>query len=108
MLPVLAHGAGITPKVLISVPDVRVVSIAELDIFTKVTFNEISENMIFSTKWEISVIQIFNAEGDMEFQLPVMSDQVQINKSLFGEGEFRLGFIVKGQEKVHLTEVTIR
>ena len=60
------------------------------------------------TKDEISVIQIFDANGNLEFQLPVMSNQVKINKNLFGEGRFKLGFLVEGDSQIHLSDVIIK
>ena len=44
----------------------------------------------------------------MEFQLPVMSNNVQINKNLFGQGQYKLGFILEGQSEIHFTDVTIK
>ena len=100
--------ATTTPEVLISSDAVEVVTVESLEIFTASSFDSSTENLIFDTKKNISVVQIFNSEGEMEFQLPVMSDNVQINKNLFGSGTYKLGFILEGQSEVHLTDVTIK
>ena len=100
--------ATTTPEVLISSPEVEVVSVEHLDIFTNTAFDSTTENLTFDTKDDISIVQIFNSNGDMEFQLPVMSTNVQINKNLFDEGTYKLGFVLEGQTEVHITEVTIK
>ena len=100
--------ATTTPEVLISSDDIEVITVESLDIFTASSFDTKSENLSFDTKIDISVVQIFNNDGEMEFQLPVMSNNVQINKNLFGEGTFKLGFILEGQSQVHITQVTIK
>ena len=64
--------------------------------------------MFFNTNDDISVVQIFDGEGELIFQLPVMSDNVQIKKNLFDSGEYKLGFVLEGETEVHLTDVTIR
>jgi len=100
--------ASTTPETLISNEDVIVVSIESSEIFTSAEFDAETENLAFTTNDDISIIQIFNAEGEMEFQLPVMSNNVKINKNLFGEGTFKLGFILEGQSNLHTTSVTIK
>jgi len=100
--------ANTTPEVIISADEVEVVSVENLDIFTNAAFDTDSENLSFDTTKDMSVVQIFNAEGNMEFQLPVMSNNVQINKNLFGTGTYKLGFVLEGQTQVHITEVTIK
>ena len=96
------------PEVIISTETVEVVSIESLDFFTTATFDADTENLTFTTTKAMSVVQIFNAEGQMEFQLPVMSDNVQINKNFFDAGQYKLGFVLEGQSEVHFTDVTIK
>ena len=98
-----------------SVPEAKIIDtdavvvISNIDgLFETATFNSESETMQFTTIADISTIQIMNAEGELEFQLPVMTNNVQINKNLFGQGDFRLGFVMKGQNKVHYTKVNIK
>jgi len=100
--------AATTPETLISTETVEVVTIGTSAIFTSADFDVASENLSFTTTDEISVIQIFNAEGNLEFSLPVMSNDVKINKNLFGEGSYQLGFILEGQSQMHSTTVTVR
>lgn len=100
--------AGIIPGAkIINTDDVIVTS--QIDgLFETASFNSVNETMQFTTVADISVIQIVNADGELEFQLPVMSNNVQINKNLFGQGDFKLGFIMEGQDKIHFTKVEIK
>ena len=100
--------ATTTPETLISTTDVEVVTVGTSDIFTTADFDAATDNLNFTTNDNISVIQIFDAEGNLEFSLPVMSDNVKINKNLFGEGTYQLGFILEGQSQMHSTSVTVK
>lgn len=100
--------ASSTPVTLINTDEVVVVTIGSLDIFKSAEFNAETDNLSFTTDEEISMIQIFNADGQLEFQLPVMSNDVKINKNLFGEGSYQLGFILDGESQLHVTQVTIK
>lgn len=100
--------ATTTPEIIIDVEAVEVVSISAHEFFVKANYNEGTENLSFVTLQDISVIQILNAEGELEFQLPVMSNIVKINKNLFGQGQFQLGFVIEGKSEMVFTEVTIK
>jgi len=94
--------------ILISTEEVEVITVGKLDIFNSAEFDSASENLSFTTNDDISVIQIFNAEGSLEFSLPVMSNNVKVNKNLFEEGIYKLGFILEGQSQMHTTKVTVK
>ena len=100
--------ASTTPERLISTNDVEVVSIESSEIFTSADFNAETENLSFITNDDISIVQIFNAEGELEFQLPVMSNNVKINKNLFGEGTYKLGFILNGNNQLNSVQVPLK
>lgn len=85
--------------------EVSIDSKSEVSLFTNALFNEKSEKLEFTTTDVVSFIQIFNAEGKLEFQLPIQSKDISIGKSLFGEGDYKLGFIVKGRDEIQFTEV---
>lgn len=79
---------------------------ADADLFTTAQF--VGENLEFETSNEISFIQIFNSEGALEFQLPVMSDHVKIGKSLIEKGDYKLGFMIEGSTDIHFTSVSVK
>ena len=85
------------------------VNIEGQSIFTSADYNAANETLDFTTEETISVIQIFKTDGTMVFQLPVMSEQVSINRNLFEQGgDYVLGFVINGQTETTMTPVTIR
>ena len=96
------------PVTLISTDEVVVVTIGDLEIFNSAEFDASTDNLSFTTSEDITMVQIFNAKGEMEFQLPVMSNIVKINKNLFDQGAYQLGFMLEGQSQLHTTLVTIK
>ena len=100
--------AGITPESKI-INTEKVTVFAQTDgLFESATYDEVSELMRFITKSDISVIQIMNADGELEFQLPVMTNDVQLNTNLFGSGEFKIGFVMQGENQVYYSKVNIK
>ncbi len=108
MLAVTAAYSSSKPEVLLSSPEIDVVTVESLAIFKSTSFDTQSENLIFETKGNISVIQIFNTNNELQFQLPVMSSNVQIHKNLFEIGDYKVGFILEGDTKVYFTKVKIK
>ena len=100
--------ASTTPETLFSNEEIEVFVLENESIFNMVHFNTSDDNLSFSTTTDIQFVQIFNATGKMEFQLPVLTDQVKINRNLFDKGEYRLGFILVGDNTPHFTQVTIK
>ena len=84
------------------------IEVETINILNSSTYDAEQENLVFTTEANISVIQIYNEEGALEFQLPVMSNQVKINKNLFGEGTYKLGFLIEGDSQIHLSKVNIK
>ena len=100
--------ANSNPKALINTESVDVLMQAEIDFVSTANYDTVSDNLSFSTTENISVVQIFNADGELEFQLPVMSNNLKINKNLFSTGTSKLGFVLEGESELHFTEVTIK
>jgi len=79
------------------------------DLFIKAKYNTIQDCLEFSVDTNISFIQIFNANGKLEFQLPVLSNKVKISKNIFPTiGNYKLGFMIDGEKNVQFSEVTIK
>lgn len=105
----LSAAFATTPETLVSTTQVEVVTVGTSDIFSFADFDAASENLTFRTNDNINVIQIFDAEGNLQFMLPVRANNVKINKNLFeAKGEFQLGFVMEGQSQMHTTTVTIK
>lgn len=88
-------------------PESAKVTVENLEIFASSDFDSATEMLEFTTVESMAAVQIFDAAGEMTFILPVMSDNVQINKNLFEQGTYKLGFILEGQSSVHFSTVTI-
>lgn len=99
--------ASVDPVAVISTETVEVVNMESSSIFSDAEFNTVSENLEFETKNSIDMIQIYDVDGNMTFQLPVQSNNVKINKNLFDKGVSKLGFLIKGSDKAHYTSVKI-
>jgi len=80
----------------------------QTNIFTTVAYNDNQRNIEFATKEAISYVQIFNASGALEFQLMVDSKKVKLSKNLFDSGDYKLGFLIAGQDNIQFADVVIK
>ena len=78
---------------------------SEVSLFANALFNESKENLEFTTTKIVSFIQIYNSDGKLKFQLPIHSKDISIGKSLFGEGVYKLGFIIEEKDEIQFTKV---
>lgn len=85
--------------------EVTITNNLETSLFTSALFNEVEEKLEFTTTDVVMYIQIFNPNGQLEFQLPIQSKDISIGKSMFGDGNYKLGFIIKGQDEIQFTDV---
>ncbi len=81
----------------------------QTNIFTTVAYNADQNNIEFATKEAISYVQIFDADGTLEFQLMVDSKKVKLSKSLFdNSGDYKLGFLIAGQDNIQFADIAIK
>lgn len=78
------------------------------ELFLFADYNVATSTLDFETKQDVDFVQIYTMNGDLIFQLPVMSNHLSIKKNLFDNGEYKLGFVVSGQAEVIMTKVTIK
>ena len=88
--------------------EVSLVDEVQKDIFKLAKYSESSNSFDFVTKEETKFIQIFDYNGDLLYQLPVLSRKVRISKQLFGKGEYKLGFMIDGKNKIEFTGVKVK
>lgn len=100
--------ASITPETKIIDTESVVVTASVDGVFSDAKFNDVNSTMHFTTVSDISVVQIFDKNGELEFVLPVMASDVQLNTNLFGKGVYKIGFVMEGQTKIHYTKVNIK
>ncbi len=72
------------------------------------SFNVEDENVAMNFVSEVSMVQIFNSEGELEMMFPIGSTKVNLGMSLFEDGEYRMGFMVDGMEDVQFTKLTVK
>ena len=87
--------------------EVSLVDAAQRDIFKLAKYSESSSSFDFVTNEETKYIQILNHEGDLQYQLAVFSRKVRISKQLFSKGEYKLGFMIDGNNKIEFTGVKV-
>ena len=78
------------------------------ELFESAIYDTSEELIVLKTKSKVQVIQIFNAAGELEFQLPVMSNKVSISKAIFSRGESQLSFVMDSTADVYMTTITVR
>lgn len=75
--------------------------------FSSAEYNPSTQNIEFDLKDNVDIIQIFNTAGELEIQLPVMSNKVSISKAFFEKGTSQLGFLMSGKANILMTSITI-
>lgn len=95
-------------KIINSESVVLSVSDDNSEFFEEAIFNIENESLEFVTGENISFIQIFDQFGELNFQLPVMSNKVLISKNLFEAGNYKLGFMIDGKSDIKFTELEIK
>ena len=70
---------------------------------------EVDQNqiaMVFESN--VSMIQIFDENGEIAMMFPVGSENVNLGMSLFEGGNYKMGFMVDGIDEVQFTNLTIK
>jgi len=72
------------------------------------SFNVEDENVAMTFAAEVSMVQIFNTDGELEMMFPIGSTKVNLGMSLFEDGQYRMGFLVDGMDDVQFTNLTVK
>ena len=78
------------------------------NMFAMANYSEADDSFNFITHSETKFIQIFGPNGELEYQLPVLSRKIRIKKSLFNKGEYKLGFMFDGHDRIEFTGVKVK
>lgn len=70
-------------------------------------FSESSNHLFLETEDRINNIKIYNAEGKLQYQLPVQSYQIKLGKSLFEEGDYILAFSLSNQNSQKFKKIKV-
>jgi len=105
----LANNDSGVPVVLLNSAAVTItVDNASQELFESATISADKNNVDFIAKENISFVQIYDANGKIEFQLPVESNKIRINKNLFAKGNYKLGFKVQGVDELYIAKVNLK
>ena len=72
------------------------------------TVDSQKETVQFIFENTVTMISVFNADGELEMILPVDSDKVYLGLSLFSSGKYKLGFMLVGSDEMLLTNLEIK
>lgn len=73
-----------------------------------VTFNMESEKLNLKTLINVDFIQLINAQGNLEFQMPIMSDNIHLSLGEFESGLYQLNILFAGMDSYQSSELTIK
>jgi len=75
-------------------------------LFSSIDANKETLQFIFDNN--VSMIQVYKLDGDLEMVLPIGSDEVDLGLSLFESGSYKLGFMVDGIDEMQFTNLNIK
>ncbi len=75
--------------------------------FTPSYFNDATNSFHFEANSDVKFIQLFNKLNELQFNLPITSNKIRLNKNLFNPGENRLSFVFNNNESLDIY-VTIK
>jgi len=104
-----ANNNPVVPTKIIHAEDVTVtVNNNYKNLFKVAALTKDLNSLEFVTNENVQFVQIFNESGVVEFQLPVDSKNVRINKSFFESGKYKLGFKIDNDKDLYFAEVKLK
>ncbi len=77
-------------------------------LFSTAYFNQKTNSLHFEAHNNIKFVQVYNADGLLEYKLPVMSSKLRLSKKMFDKGDYKFSFHVEDQVDAVITYVTIQ
>ncbi len=71
-------------------------------------FESENDNIAMVFESDVTTIQIFNMDGELEMVFPVGTTEVNLGMSLFDEGAYRMGFTIEGLSEVQFTNLQVK
>jgi len=87
--------------------ELSVVNVLQKDFFKVADYNTEMDALEFVTKDYVNYIQIYNAEGKLAYQLPVMSNKLKISRKMFKSGAYKIAFLTKNNKSIQFTNLTV-
>ena len=86
---------------------VSIESESDLPFFLEATYNDLQEELVFSTSEETVQIRVYDELGTMMYLLPVQSKKIKMGKSLFNTGNYRIVFDVDGDRRMFTSKLVV-
>ena len=83
-------------------------SAAQREFILSTNFNADRESIEMVFDSEVSMVQVYNVDGELEMIFPVGSEKLNLGLSLFEDGQFRMGFMVEGTDEIQFTNLTVK
>ncbi len=87
--------------------EVNLIEEEQQDFFRLAEFNSQTKSLNFVTKDYVTFVQIYDEEGLLKFQIPVMSNKLRINPSVLESGDYKLAFVTKNNTAIQYTNLSI-
>ncbi len=75
--------------------------------FEPAYFNEKTNALHFESYGKIQFVKVINSQGELQYQLPVMSNKVRLSKNMFESGEYQFQFQLEDESDALVTYVKI-
>ena len=112
--PIYPNATDITSKnikevVLVknSILQLSIDSEYDLSFFDQAEYNDIQEELIFSTVEMTNQIRVYDDLESMVYLLPVDSQKIKMGRSLFEPGEYRIVFDVQGDRRMYSSRLKV-
>jgi hypothetical protein len=79
----------------------------DLLFFDTAEYNDIHEELVFSTVEMTNQIRIYDELGSMVYLLPVDSQTIKMGRSLFETGQYRIVFDVEGDRRMFASRLEV-
>lgn len=79
---------------------------ADFILSSKFNLEDKNVDMVFASN--ISMIQVFDAQGAIVSIIPIGSDELRMGLSLFDKGNYKLGFIIEGEADIQYADISVK
>lgn len=86
---------------------VSIESESDLPFFKEALYDDLQEELVFSTSEETIQIRVYDDLGTMMYLLPVQSQKIKMGKSLFNSGNYRIVFDVDGDRRMFTSKLIV-
>ena len=82
-----------------------VLSAANADEIVSATYNQSNDFFNITTENTINFLQVFNGEGELEYQLPIGSNKLNLSMPDFDKGTYKVNLLMEGGDVFLSTEL---